>query len=213
MCPPSPAQPTRYACVVPVKPPARGKTRLSDLPDAVRRELAAAFALDTVAACLSSAYVGAVLAVTDDAAFSAELGALGCVCIPDGVTGDLNGTLRQAAAEARRRWPDLAPVAVCADLPALRATDLDAALDAVGPGPAYVVDADGTGTTLYTAGSGAFEPRFGPGSAAAHALDAVALGGLLAPLRRDVDDLGGLQAARALGLGPRTEAVTRRLWG
>ena len=41
---------------------------------------------------------------------------------------DLNGTLRLSAAEARRRWPDLVPVALTGDLPALRAEDLDEAL-------------------------------------------------------------------------------------
>ena len=82
---------------------------------------------------------------------------------------DLNGTLRLSAAEARRRWPELVPVALTGDLPALRAEELDEALGAVAPGEAaYVADADGLGTTLYTAAYDAFDPRFGPGSALAH---------------------------------------------
>ena len=198
-----------YAALLPVKPPARGKSRLVAPSDEDRRALATAFALDTVAACLAAARVAEVLVVTDDARFARELGALGCAAIPDGVTGDLNGTLREAAAEARRRWPHLAGVALCADLPALRPADLDAALALVPAGVgAFVADAERVGTTLYTAPYDVFDPRFGPASRAAH-LDAgaVEVGGLLASLRRDVDDLADLAAAQALGLGPRTAAV------
>src|SRR5689334_20066554 len=101
-----------YVVLLPVKPPARGKSRL-DVDPARRRALAAAFALDTARACLEAARVRAVLAVTDDAAFADDLRAAGCVTIPDGVAGDLNESLRQAAAEARRRWPRTVPVAVC----------------------------------------------------------------------------------------------------
>jgi 2-phospho-L-lactate guanylyltransferase len=202
-----------HAVLLPVKPPAHGKSRLAGVADEVRRRLAEAFALDTAEACLAASAVGAVLAVTDDADFSAELTALGCAAIPDGVSDDLNGTLVQAAAEAGRRWPALVPVAITGDLPALRAADLDAALSSVPAGrTAYVSDADGVGTTLYTAGLAAFDPRFGPGSRAAHdRAGALAVAGDLATLRRDVDALDDLRAARALGLGPRTAAVVAEL--
>ena len=196
----------KYVALVPVKPPALGKSRLVGLADEQRRALAAAFALDTVAACLASSSVAQVLVATDDAAFSVELAALGAVTIPDGVAMDLNGTLRQSAAEARRRWPDLVPVALTADLPAVRAEDLDEALVSVAPGePAYVADTDGLGTTLYTAAYDMFDPRFGLGSALAH--DATGARPILAPLarlRRDVDDLDDLDDALVLGVGPRT---------
>jgi 2-phospho-L-lactate guanylyltransferase len=119
---------------------------------------------------------------------------------------DLNGTLRQSAAEAHRRWPGLVPVALTADLPALRPADLDEALGGLVSGTAaYVADADGIGTTLYTAAYDEFAPRFGPGSAAAHeGTGALAITGPLPRLRRDVDDLAGLEEALALGVGPRT---------
>ena len=42
----------KYVALVPVKPPALGKSRLVGLTDDERRTLAAAFALDTVAACV-----------------------------------------------------------------------------------------------------------------------------------------------------------------
>lgn len=196
----------KYVALVPVKPPALGKSRLVGLTDNDRRALAAAFALDTVAACIAATTIEQVLVATDDASFSVELTGLGALAIPDGVAMDLNGTLRQSAAEAHRRWPGLAPVALTGDLPAVRAEDLDEALGAVAPGEAaYVADADGMGTTLYTAAYDDFDPRFGPGSALAH--DATGARPITAPLprlRRDVDDLADLDDALALGVGPRT---------
>jgi 2-phospho-L-lactate guanylyltransferase len=196
----------KYVALVPVKPPSLGKSRLVGLPDAERRALAAAFALDTVAACVAAEAIVEVLVATDDASFSVELAALGAIAIPDGVAMDLNGTLRQSAAEARRRWPELVPVALTADLPAVRGTDLDAALADVAPGEAaYVADSEGLGTTLYTAAYDAFDPRFGPGSALAHeGTGARPITNPLPRLRRDVDDPSDLDAAIALGVGPRT---------
>jgi len=195
-----------YVVLLPVKPPARGKTRLEVDPSR-RRALAAAFALDTARACLAARRVVAVLAVTDDAGFADDLRAAGCRTIPDGVDGDLNESLRLAAAEARRRWPDTTPVAVCADLPALDPADLDAALASHLPaaGAAFVTDEDGVGTTLYAAPYDSFEPRFGFHSREAH-LDggAVEIAGDLRTLRRDVDDARALDAAGVLGLGAHT---------
>ena len=198
-----------FVVVVPVKPPARGKSRLVGIDDEDRAALAAAFALDTVSACLAADLVEAVLVATDDVAFAERLQTLGAVAIPDGVSDDLNGSLRQAAAEARRRWPDLVPVAVCADLPALLADDLDTALGAVAPGePAYVVDAAGVGTTTYTAAYADFDPRFGIGSALAHdTAGARAVSGDLLTLRRDVDDVDDLRVAVGLGVGRHTAGL------
>ncbi|NYD42460.1 2-phospho-L-lactate guanylyltransferase [Nocardioides panaciterrulae] len=199
----------QFAVLVPVKPPAQGKSRLVAPSQELRRGLAAAFALDTVAACLAAGRVAAVLAVTDDAAFSQRLAEAGCAAIPDGVSGDLNATLRQAAAEAGRRWPELEPVAVCADLPALRPGDLDEALAAVPAArPCFVSDAAGVGTTMYAAPLDHFDPRFGVGSRLAHlGTGAVELGGDLRTLRHDVDDLEDLRQVLALGLGDHTVAA------
>jgi 2-phospho-L-lactate guanylyltransferase len=199
----------QYAVLVPVKPPARGKSRLVGLSGERRRDLATAFALDTVAACLAADRVAAVLVVTDDATFAGRVAGLGCVAIPDAVAGDLNTTLRQAAAEAGRRWPGLVPVALCADLPALRPGDLDEALARAGTEEAaFVADGEGVGTTLYSAPSASFDPRFGPESRLAH-LDAGArpVEGALVSLRRDVDDLDDLREALALGVGTHTSAA------
>jgi 2-phospho-L-lactate guanylyltransferase len=195
-----------YVVLLPVKPPARGKSRLEVDPER-RRRLAAAFALDTARACLAATRVVAVLAVTDDARFADELRAVGTETIPDGVSGDLNESLRLAAAEAGRRWPGTVPVAVCADLPALRASDLDAALASLDDisAAAFVTDQDGVGTTLYAAPYEEFAPRFGYRSRSAH-LDtgAYEITGELLSLRRDVDDARALADASSLGLGAHT---------
>ncbi len=196
----------RFAVVVPVKPVARAKSRLASLGDAARRELVAAFAADTVAAALQCPAVGLVLVVTDEVPLARAFDDLGVLTVPD--SGELNETLAQGAAEALRRAPHLRPVALCADLPALRTEDLDAALAAAPDDvPSFVADAAGIGTTLYTAPDLArFVPRFGPASRAAHlAAGAVELpAGTAGSLRHDVDTPEDLEAARALGLGPRT---------
>lgn len=207
-----------FALLVPVKPPSVGKSRLVGPSPDVRRSLAAAFALDTVGVALRTPGVGAVLAVTDDATFATELTAIGAQVIPDGVAGDLNETLRQGAAEAARRWPDVLVVALCADLPALRTEELAAALDEVGrsvdDGPVFVADAEGVGTTLYAAPADRFDPHLGLGSRAAHlALGARELDGDWPSLRRDVDDLESLASARELGLGRCTEPWARQALG
>jgi 2-phospho-L-lactate guanylyltransferase len=207
----------QFVALVPVKPPAVGKSRIRDVPDADRVRLAAGFALDVVAACGATPSVAQVLAVTDDAGFATELASTGAAVVPDGVADDLNETLRLAALEAARRWPGLVPVAVCADLPALRAADLAAALSAW-PGPpappGFVTDHDGVGTTLYVAATADFSPAFGRGSRQAHlAAGATEIDGELATLRCDVDDVAALAHALRLGLGPRTAAVVADLTG
>ena len=200
--------PAHHVVLLPVKPPSVGKSRLAALPDDLRRDFAAAFALDTARACLAAG-VGQVLGVTDDAPFAGRLRDLGCAVVPDGQVGDLNACLRLAAAEARRRWPELVPAAVCADLPALRAAELVAALAAAPrDAAAFVADSRGTGTTMYLAPHAGFDPRFGAESRAVHlAAGAVEIAGELATLRHDVDDLDDLRRALTLGVGPHTQEL------
>ena len=59
--PATPQVSDRFAVLVPVKPPAFAKSRLADLGDDTRRELATAFAVDTVNAALASPGVDRVL--------------------------------------------------------------------------------------------------------------------------------------------------------
>ena len=206
--------------VVPVKPPAFGKSRLGGpdqgLPDEQRRELAQAFALDTVQAALATPGVAAVLVVTDDFRLAATVRELGCEVMPDGTSEDLNATLVQGAAEVVRRWPDAVAVALCADLPALRPVELAGVLtevvDLVGRGAsAFVRDRAGVGTTLYAAPAGRFAPSFGFDSAALHAdAGAVEVGVEATSVRTDVDDFADLSAALVAGVGPHTALASRR---
>jgi 2-phospho-L-lactate guanylyltransferase len=203
-----------YVVVIPVKPPGVGKSRLVGIDGTDRRLLAAAFATDTVRACLETPGVARVLVTTDDAHFATGLGELGADTCPDGAAG-LNEALREAVAVAARRWPALRPVALCADLPALRPADLAAALAEIArheDSACFVTDVDGTGTTLYAAPYDAFAPRFGTGSAAAHAAaGALPIRGELPSLRRDVDDVDGLREAAGIGLGTATRALVGAL--
>jgi 2-phospho-L-lactate guanylyltransferase len=199
-----------YGVVIPVKPPAVAKSRLAPLGDAVRRELVAAFAVDTITAVVECPLVSTVLVVTDDAAFASGLVALGVRVIPDGVGDDLNGSLELGAAELHRADPDLRLAAVFADLPALRSDELTQALRTAPPDMmSFVADAHDTGTTTVLApGLETFRPRFGPASHQAH-LEAGAYEITLPVpgLRHDVDSPEDLQAVRRLGVGARTAFV------
>ena len=210
-----PPQPTdvSFVVIIPVKPPARGKSRLDTVPASQRRDLAAAFARDTVEAAHRSPRVTSVLVVTDDHRFAAELSRVGYPVIPDGVSGDLNATLRQAAAEGVRRWPTAIPVALCADLPCLVTSDLEAALAEV-RGASFVRDSAGTGTTMYAAPHQEFAPSFGENSASLHLRDGAREIAVPAPtLRHDVDGPTDLARALELGVGPHTAQVWARSHG
>lgn len=203
-----------YGVVVPLKPSAVGKSRLSGLGDVARRELVEALALDTVAAVAGCPAVALVLVVTDDVGLAGRVRELGVSALPDGATG-LNASLQQGAAEVVRQEPGLRPLAICGDLPCLRSADLEAVLTAAPPDrPAFVGDAAGVGTTLYLAPDVArFRPRFGPDSRHAHreagAVDLT--DGVPASVRRDVDTPGDLQEALVLGTGPRTARAAAQL--
>ena len=202
--------PVSFVVIVPVKPPARAKSRLDAIPADRRRDLAAAFALDTVAAARRTPHVAVVLVVTDDHLFADQLRAEGCEVIPDGVSDNLNATLQQAAAEAGRRGPEALPVALCAARPGLGSDDLAAALADV-DGPSFVRDAAGTGTTMYAAPLASFDPSFGLNSAGLHVTQGARE--ILAPaptLRLDVDEPADLERALALGVGKQTAEVWQR---
>jgi len=196
-----------FVALIPVKSPAIGKTRLAGVAD--RPGLARAVATDTITAAAAAALVRRVLVITDEG-FAPVARSLGVEVADDPGTG-LNAALRAGAAAAAARWPELRPAALLADLPALSGPVLDRALAAVGRGAAYCSDAEGTGTTLYTASYDAFDPRFGADSARAHeAGGAVPIEGDLVALRRDVDDPDGLAQAITLGVGRATAAALER---
>jgi 2-phospho-L-lactate/phosphoenolpyruvate guanylyltransferase len=207
--------------LVPVKSLSQAKTRLrgaagdgqADL--AAHARLAVALVRDTVAAARAADGVRQVLAVTSDPEVTAVLATEGVPVLPDPERG-LNAALAYGAEVLRARRPARAIGALQADLPALRADELAAALasatlafQADVTRRAFVPDAPGDGTTLLVcAPHTALDPQFGPGSALAHERSgALRLDGEWPGLRRDVDTPEDLRRAAEIGLGPATVAV------
>jgi 2-phospho-L-lactate/phosphoenolpyruvate guanylyltransferase len=206
--------PFTWSVVVPVKVLTQAKSRLARLGGERRAELALAMATDTVTAVLASAAAARVIVITDDQVVGQALRELGAEVIADTRDGGgLNGALRHGAAFASRRWPDTGLATLFADLPAVRPIEIATALDAARQWPtAFVADAAGDGTTLYTARpDAAFQPAFGLASRARHAAGGAVELGLdgIDGLRRDVDTPEDLQQAAMIGLGPHTAGLLR----
>ena len=213
--------------VLPIKELHRAKSRLAGATDPAgpaagrrRADLALALARDTLAAVLGTA-VRTVAVVSADPRARALAGTSDRVIVVDDGGDGLDAAVRRGGADLRARAAAGGPArregavaALQADLPALRPAELTAALAAAtaafaaGAPAAFVADHTGAGTTLLVTRPGADpRPRFGPGSAAAHAaLGAVALPGAWPGLRTDVDTPDDLARARALGVGPATAA-------
>lgn len=197
-----------WTIIVPVKPAAVGKTRLTDV-GTDREALARAIALDTIAAAAATPRVAHVLVVTDDAEVSALVSLWPAVdVVPE---GDMRGLDAAIALGADAAGQGVARAALLGDVPALTPHDLDTALELAGHVERGLVpDAEGTGSTLVTARPGAvWVSAFGPDSAARHRL--LGCTDLAVPrdstLRRDVDTAAQLTEAVARGVGPRTSAV------
>ena len=204
-----------WSVLMPVKVLAEAKSRLAGLAGARRAELALALASDTVTAVLGSDAVARVVVITDDQVAAVALAALGALVVPDEPRAGLNAALRHGAAYAAASWPGEGTAALSADLPALRPEQIGRALRAAAAWPtAFVADAAGDGTTLYTAAPGAaFRPAFGLASRARHAAGGAVELGLdgIPGLRRDVDTPSDLRDAAALGLGPHSAPLAAEL--
>jgi 2-phospho-L-lactate/phosphoenolpyruvate guanylyltransferase len=204
-----------WSVLMPVKVLAQAKSRLAGLAGPYRPELALDLACDTVTAVLETPQVARAVVITNDPVAAATLGGLGALVVPDEPGDGLNPALRHGAAFAAARWPGCGTAALSADLPALRPAELARALEAATAfQTAFVADAAGDGTTLYTAAPGAaFRPAFGLASRARHAGGGAAELGLegIPGLRRDVDTPTDLRGAAALGLGPRTAPLAAEL--
>jgi 2-phospho-L-lactate guanylyltransferase len=202
---------TDVVVLVPVKSLDLGKSRLLGVTETERRTLAAAFAMDTIAAARSTPGVSGVAVVTSDPEMAERARLAGCSVLPD--AGDLNGSLRAAAAGVWVQQPRVLVVALCADLPALTPEELRLALDEVHGGDRWFVsDHRGTGTTMYAAPPDRFDPRFGAASRAAHlGAGAHEVMAAVPGLRRDVDtvdDLEHLASEDALGAHTRRALAT-----
>ena len=200
-----------WTAVIPVKRLSAAKSRLRGaVPAARHADLALAMVRDTVSAVLAGSAVAELVVVTDDPEVSAEVAALGARVVPDRPGADLNAAMRFGADEVAGLGRFRAVLA--GDLPALRPEQLDAALG-VAVGRSFVADAAGTGTVLLAAPPGEpLDPRFGLGSAVAHASSgATPLTGDWPGLRQDVDTPADLALVLALGAGRHTCALLRDL--
>jgi len=196
---------TRFALLIPMKPWHLAKSRLGGA-DGIAPDLARAFALDAIDAALASTLVAQIHVITDQPGFVVP----GVDVVPDEGEGSLNAAIRAAEERVRRGRPDLPLATMCADLPSLRAGDLDLALALASEGPArrHVADAAGTGTTLLIARSGELDPHFGVDSSRLHRESgAPDIEAEVRTLRRDVDTAEDLADARSLGVGPHTQAL------
>jgi 2-phospho-L-lactate/phosphoenolpyruvate guanylyltransferase len=192
-----------WTIVVPLKVLPGAKSRLAGgLDPTAHARLVEAIRSDTLAAAASA---GRILLVFDRP--SAEAVGPGVAHLVQREPG-LNAALREGALAASTRWPGDGVAALVGDLPALRGSELTAALRLAAEHPrCFAADASGTGTSLLTARPGiALDPQFGPDSAARHARIAHPLA--VGPgLRLDVDTADDLTRALALGVGPATRAV------
>jgi len=196
-----------WTVLLPMKSLPQAKSRLVDATDSAdsHAELVQAMRADTLAAAEAATAVARVLIIVDRPGAESEFALVQR-------TVGLNPALDEGAQHAHERWPDDGVVALVGDLPTLTTEDLDVVLAAADRHDrSFVADAAGTGTTLLAAGPGVpLRPRFGTGSAARHALDAVALAAP-AGLRHDVDTIADLRAAAEVGVGVHTRAVLAAL--
>jgi 2-phospho-L-lactate/phosphoenolpyruvate guanylyltransferase len=207
--------PFGWTVLMPVKVLAQAKSRLAELAGPRRGEFALAVAADTVTAVLASQAAARVIVITDDQVAHDALAGLGALVVADEPHDGLNAALRHGAAYASARWPGSGLAALFADLPALRPEEIRRALEAAAAWPtAFVADAAGDGTTLYTAAPGVpFQPAFGLASRSRHAAGGATELALehIPGLHQDVDTPDDLRAAAALGLGPRSAPLAAEL--
>jgi 2-phospho-L-lactate guanylyltransferase len=209
----TPTPPGSWHVVIPVKGGPHAKSRLR-APDGVDRlVLARALALDTIAAAAEAVGPRHVLVVTSDPEVEAAVSESQLAAtLPDPGRG-----LDDAVLAGLSKVEFDQPAAVLlGDVPALRPTDLHAALMAAELVDRWFVpDAEGTGTVLLGGReASAVVPLFGSGSAARHEAGGHARLELdLERLRRDVDDEAALEEVLRLGVGAHTAALLAHLIG
>ena len=202
----------RFALLIPVKDGRSAKSRLGVGSDQQRARLMAAFAQDSISAAAACDQVS-VHVVGDATNLVGLLDGLDVEVVPDEGAGDLNLALSRAA--ARVAAPEVGVAVMLADLPCLRSDDLAGVFElaAASGRRSFVPDAEGTGTTILIAPAGTdLDPRFGAGSARAHAdsgADPIATD--VASVRLDVDTTADLEVALQFGVGPATALATAGL--
>ncbi|MFD3704538.1 2-phospho-L-lactate guanylyltransferase [Nocardia sp. NPDC058658] len=202
--------------VMAVKHIDRAKSRLASLLSTEQRaRLVLAMFTDTVVAATAVPALASLTVVTPDPLIAARARELGAHVLDEPTAGadPLNTALAAGAADVRDRYGPGHLLALQADLPALRASELADVLTVAPVGArSVVIDHTGTGTAALLVRDSAqpLSPRFGAESARAHRdAGAVELGGHWPGLRCDVDTPEDLDAVRALGVGEFTTSTLR----
>jgi 2-phospho-L-lactate/phosphoenolpyruvate guanylyltransferase len=201
---------TDWSIIIPVKQTTLGKSRLTGRSDEERRELALAFALDTVVAAVSAPGVRRVVVVTNDPD-AKRFGQVGAEVLADVPDAGINAAIVHGAhhlAAADHDEPT-GLVALTGDLPALTPQTLATALSSTTAPRWFVPDQAGTGTTTLAAVRTRLSPSFGPHSRASHRSSGASELDVpgLERLRRDVDTEVDLWDAVRLGVGVHTREV------
>lgn len=201
-----------WTVVLPVKGLEHAKRRLAPDVGSWRMSLAAAFAADTLEATLASADVLRVLVVGGEGIAGSTLAQPRVTQLPD--VGDLDAAVSRGTTWAREQVPHCPILVLQADLPCLRASDLENLVDAApATRPGVLADAEGLGTVALTLPAGtSLSTAFGAGSFAHHVRAGADPIDVRAPhLRRDVDTLEHLRDAVRLGVGRATRQVLERM--
>ncbi len=200
------------AVIIAVKRLDSAKSRLSALFDGqVRQRVVLAMLMDTITAAQAAPGVESITVVTADEIAAAAARAQGACVVadptPPGHGDPLNNALMTACREVSSANPDI--VVLQGDLPALRSSELGAALEAGARfGRSFVADRQRTGTSALFAFGVPLDPLFGADSARRHRdSGAVELLGEWPGLRCDIDTPADLEEARRLGVGPATSAA------
>jgi len=165
--------------LIPVKVFAEAKSRLSSVltPDQ-REKLAQAMFRDTLSATALAEGLDGIAVVTKDPK-AAEIARLAGACVIDDQTQDLNDALTAGRMTLQNRLGAVDLIIIPADLPAVRASDIDGFI-AARRTPTQIVlspDHEGDGTNMLLTGAMTdFPYAFGPASYQRHISQAKDLG-------------------------------------
>jgi 2-phospho-L-lactate guanylyltransferase len=203
------------ALLIPVKDPANAKTRLAPLlsPDE-RRRLAWAMFEDVSRAVADVTRAHSVYLVSSFAPAIEHAQRLGWEVLKETTQAGESASIDWASALLAERGMD-AVLRLPADLPLVRATDLDAllAIEVSSPAAILVPSREGTGTNaILRTPPTLFPSRFGPNSLALHREEAARAGieCLIVNNERialDIDEPADLQALFELGRGTAAHAA------
>lgn len=213
-----PGAPSDIGLIIAVKRLNVAKTRLAPAFAAgTREQVVLAMLVDTISAASQVPAVGSILVVTPDEVAAEAARNLGAQVLPDptpaGHANPLNNAIGAAEVELVATTSNI--VVLQGDLPALQPQELAEAISASHThGRSFVSDRHGTGTAALLAFGSPLDPYFGSDSAARHRHSgAIELTGAWPGLRCDIDTPDDLIAARQLGVGAATRAVTNRAVG